>query len=270
VLHQPTQLDRQQGGLDLVQAAVPADLVVHVLLGRPVVAQRAEPVGDVRVRRRHGTAVAEGAQVLPRVEAPGGRVGQTPDRDAPVPGAVRLCGVVEHHEAVPPRQRQDRVEVHGVSVEMDREERPSPWADGVLDSVRRPPAGHRAGVDGHGDGAHVHDRQPGGDEGVGRHHDLVAGPHAERAEAQREGVQPVPDAHGRAGADEGCPPGLEGRELRTQQDPLAAQHPEGGLGELVLQFDVQCGEVEQRHLYGSPDHASTAPYRARTKSSWSR
>jgi hypothetical protein len=58
------QLDAQDRGLQLVEAAVVADLLEADLVARAVEAQGAHALGDLVVARDDRTAVAEGAEVL--------------------------------------------------------------------------------------------------------------------------------------------------------------------------------------------------------------
>src|SRR5207253_9329785 len=66
---QVAELDPEDRRLDLVEAAVEADLVVQVAAPAAVRAQHAQPLADRGVGRRHHAAVAGAAQVLGRVEA---------------------------------------------------------------------------------------------------------------------------------------------------------------------------------------------------------
>ena len=62
------ELDAQGGGLQLVEAAVVADLREGLLVRRAVEAQRAHPLGQRGVVGRDRAAVAQAAEVLRRVE----------------------------------------------------------------------------------------------------------------------------------------------------------------------------------------------------------
>ena len=70
------QLDLENGGLDGVEAGVPADLVVVVAAGHAVGAERAGAGGELRVGGGDEAGVAEGGEVLGGVEAEGGGVAE--------------------------------------------------------------------------------------------------------------------------------------------------------------------------------------------------
>ena len=69
VLVEIFQLHAQHGGLDLVEAAVAPFHVEHVLAARTVIADGSHHVGQRAVVGRHGSGVAERAEVLARIEA---------------------------------------------------------------------------------------------------------------------------------------------------------------------------------------------------------
>ena len=86
----------QQGDcLNRVQPRGVADHVVLVLAPLPVLAQRADPLGDGRVVGEEGSGVAECAEVLPRIEAVGGRRAGA-GAQAAAARAVGLAGVLDH------------------------------------------------------------------------------------------------------------------------------------------------------------------------------
>src|SRR6185312_4708953 len=90
ILVEMAQLHPQQRGLDLVQSRVDALEQVVVLRVGAVVAQRRDTLRQSRVAGHDGAPVAQGAEVLGRVEAEGGRVAERAGL-APVAGrAVRL------------------------------------------------------------------------------------------------------------------------------------------------------------------------------------
>ena len=76
----PGQLDPEHGRLEGVEALAPADLGVLVLGGPAVVAGQTRPVGQGVVVGGDRAGVAEGAEVLARVEA---ERGQSPGRPGP-------------------------------------------------------------------------------------------------------------------------------------------------------------------------------------------
>ena len=60
------------------------------------------------------------------------------DAPALVLGAVRLAGVLDHDQAVASRDRQDRIHVGRLAVEVHRHDRLGPRRDRRFDLRRRP------------------------------------------------------------------------------------------------------------------------------------
>ena len=85
--------------LHLVEAAVHAHLAVMVPIGLAAVADALHLRGQRGVAGRDGAAVAEGAEVLRRVEAVGRRDAERPDRPAFARRQVRLAAVLDDREA---------------------------------------------------------------------------------------------------------------------------------------------------------------------------
>ena len=77
-------------------------------------------VGERVVAGRHQPALAEGAEVLGRIEAEAAERAERARLRAAVARAVRLCGVLDHGEAVPGGDRADRIHVRHLAVEVDR------------------------------------------------------------------------------------------------------------------------------------------------------
>ena len=88
-----------------------------VLLARAPVAQQPQRVRELRVARRHQAALAERAEVLGRVEAEAAERAEPAGGRAAIARAVRLRGVLDHHEAVPLGQRTERIHVRDLAVE---------------------------------------------------------------------------------------------------------------------------------------------------------
>ena len=111
-----TQLRAQHRGLDLVQAAAPAERLVLVARALAVMPQLAQPVRDVGVVGGHEPAVAVRAQVLRRIEAEAAEVAETADATAAMLGAHRLRGVLDHDDPPRPRELEERGHVGGMPV----------------------------------------------------------------------------------------------------------------------------------------------------------
>ena len=85
------QLDLENGGLDRVEAGVPADLVVVVAAGHAVGAQRAGVGGELWVGGGDQAGVAEGGEVFGGVEAEGGGSRRASQRAARPAGRVHAA-----------------------------------------------------------------------------------------------------------------------------------------------------------------------------------
>ena len=111
--------DAEDGGLELVEARVPASCDVRSVLLRPaVLAQRAHALVDRGIVRDHRAAVADGGEVLRRVEAERGRVaeGPRPPPAAPRPGGLRA--VLDDGDAPPSAELDDPLDVAHQPVEV--------------------------------------------------------------------------------------------------------------------------------------------------------
>src|SRR5438552_17189629 len=89
---QVPQLDAQDRGLDLVEAAVETDRLVAVLRGRAVDAQAAKLLGARRIVGGDRAAVARGAEVLRRKEREATKVAECAGGTAAQRRADRLRG----------------------------------------------------------------------------------------------------------------------------------------------------------------------------------
>ena len=114
--------------------------------------------------------------------------------------AVRLRGVFDQRQIVLAANRQQRVQVRRVPVEMDRQDRLGARRDGAFDQLRVQV--ERRVVNIHIDrlGAHVGNGPTGGDESAGGGDDLIARADVEQQhrDMQRRGAAVEPDAMLRA------------------------------------------------------------------------
>ena len=114
------QLHSKNCGLETIEAAVHALQIVVVLLGAAVIGEhprRGNPLGVVRHER---AGVAVGAEVLAGIEAETRDVGKRRDRASFVLRSMRLRGVADDAQAVLLRQRQNRIHVRRLTIEMHR------------------------------------------------------------------------------------------------------------------------------------------------------
>ena len=105
-----------------------------------------------------------------------------------------LGGVLEQFEPVPAGDVEDRRQVRGLAVKVDRKDAARAWADRRLDPLGVDIVGGGIGLDRHRRRAGLADREPGRDIGVGGDDDLVALADPKGAQGQSERVEAVADA----------------------------------------------------------------------------
>ena len=243
------ELGEQEARLQIVQPVAVADCLVHRLGLLPVVAQQPHRAVGGGVARDHGAAVAQGAEVLARVEAEGGRDAERAAGPPLVQRAVRLAGVFDDGQAAARGELEDRIHVGRLAVEMHRHDRPGARGDRGLDGGRVDVGRVRQAVDEDRRGAGVADRLGGSDEGVDRDDDLVAGADAGGLQGQAHGVGARADAGAEAGATELGEGRLEGSALRTHGVGGARDHRLEDFGELVVQLARLAAEVDKRNAF---------------------
>src|SRR3954447_26452158 len=83
----------------------------------------------VRFRRYDPSTIANGPEILGRVEAERGRVAHASTSVALIPRTVCLGTVLEYTQAMLARHRQDGVHARGLTVQMHRDQRASSGRD---------------------------------------------------------------------------------------------------------------------------------------------
>ena len=204
------ELDAKDGGLDGIESRVEADLVVMVLGLHAMDPQPSQGSAQEWVIGRHHPTIAEAAQVLGGVEAERGGLAEPAGPASLVGRTDRLGGILQHEQAVMPRDLVDRVHVGGLTVEMDRDDRTRLRRHGRLDLRRVDIVGVRLDVDEHRPGAGPPDRAGRGEERVRRRDHLVArrgfpspsgataGHRSPRRNRWRARRRNIPPAHSRA------------------------------------------------------------------------
>src|SRR5262245_30816855 len=92
-------LDGQESRLEFVEARIQTDVVVMVFDGRAIIGPAPDAVDDLTVARDDGAAVAEGAEVLARIEAEACGVGQAADSATAQRRAMGLGGILDDRHA---------------------------------------------------------------------------------------------------------------------------------------------------------------------------
>ena len=262
------QFDAEEGGLERVEPAVVARDLVDVFDFGAVVAQPAQARGELGVVGGDRAAVAEGAEVLAGIEAPGDGVAMGAEALALIAGAMGLGGVLDDPQAMAAGDGEDGVQVGGLAVEVHRDQGAGAGGDGGRDACRVNVKGARVRLHRDRGGAGLGHRQPGGNEGVGGDDDLVAGADVAGAQGEMQGVQTAGDADAMGRAAVGGPVGLKALHLFAEDVPAGRHDAAVGGVEIGLQLLVGGMEVEEgdghRAVVARRGHA--APQRARMNS----
>ena len=107
--------------------------------------------------------------------------------------------------------------------------------------------GRGVAIDEHRRGARARDGERARDEGVGRHHDLVARPDPERAQRELERIGAVRDADAVRHPDEAGEARLELRHLGAEDEAGALEHAGEPGAHLVGDLSVLGCEIDQRN-----------------------
>lgn len=218
-----------------VRFTVPAQQMRHVaaLAARrnefTELPQHGRPRRHVRVIGGDQAALTAGGEILADVEAEGVHRADRAHGPAPVPGTVRLRGVLDHGDPVPGGDLGDPVQIGGQTVQVDHDDRLGPAGDRGL---------QRRGVQIERDGVDVHEHRYGhemersggaADEAQGGHDDLVARLHTRGAQRDRQRRGAVAHRHTVLRADVLRPLPLQARDLllprRGGGEPAGPQHP---------------------------------------------
>jgi hypothetical protein len=251
-LGQMREEDAQDRRLHLVEPAVHPELLVTVAVALPAVAQPPQARRVPRVAAQDGAPVAERPEVLRRVEGEGAERRDRAHRPPAVEGAVRLAGVLEHGEAAPVREFENRLQVRGVPVEVHGHDRPRARGDRPRDGARVEVEGRGVDVHEHRPRARLHDGERGERGGERRRHDLVSGPRPERAQAEVERVGAVRHRDRVLRAEGPRELALERLALGAEDEPAGVEDARDGGVDLATQrghvrAEVDEGDGRRRH-----------------------
>ncbi len=193
-LVQVAEFDAEESGLQFVQTRIQAGFFVLVFDLRAVVAQAGHARRQLGVIGGDGAGIAEGAENFCRIKAERGGIAQGAGTPAFVARALRLGRVLHHFQLMPAGDFQDWIHVRRLAVKMHRQNGPGARSNGRLDEVGIQIVSLLAHVHRHRRGPGEGDTEPGGDESMRRHDDLVARPDVATAQNQVDCIQPVSDA----------------------------------------------------------------------------
>jgi hypothetical protein len=236
------QEDAQHRGLDLVEPRVVADVVEVDLVARAVEPEPADAFAELRIVGRDEAAVAEGEEVLGRIEAVRRGDARLPDTRR----AEGLSGVLDERRP----ERRKLGERGRPAEEMHGHDRARAACDARGDVLRVEVARRRIDVREDGDGAAAHDRLGGRVEGERGADHLVAGADPERVEHEDERVGAVRDADRLAHAQVLGGLTLERRHVRAEDEDARIDD----LGEDALQLRDQRRVLRLDVNEGDPGH----------------
>jgi len=210
-----------------------------------VVPQQAGALRERGVVGRDRAAVTECAEVLRRIEAERTGRSERAGRRSVVEGAVGLRAVLDDRKAAAFRQRDDRLQLGALPVQVNGHDRARPRCQRLLEPARVERAGCELDVGEHRSRPARLDAGDRGHAGVRSRHDLVARADLERLEGDRDRVGPGGDAHGEARSAVGGEGLLEALDLLAEDEPAASEYALQRRVELVAELRGLAGEVEE-------------------------
>ena len=119
----------EDGGLDAIHAAVPADHGVVIFFDLAVIAEDADFFVEIGVIGEDRSRLAKGAEIFAWVEAEATGIGEEAGFFSVVFGAVSLAGVFDDEDPVLAGDLEDGLEIGGVSEEVDGDDGFGFWGD---------------------------------------------------------------------------------------------------------------------------------------------
>ena len=217
----------------------------------PLLAPAPHDAGAMRVvgvvRHERAAAFAVGAEILPRIEAEAGEVAHRPTATPFVLRPVRLSRVFDHHQPARSRDREYRIHVRGLPIQVHGHDRLRVRRDRPLDERRVHRVGDGIDVDEHRPRARVLDGRYRGDEGERHRDDLVAGPDARCQQRQVQRARAGVHRHRLSRAAEPGELALECRHFFAKNELRAVENTQHGLVYLGLDTAVLLLEVSVRN-----------------------
>ncbi len=219
------QFDAEERGLDAVEAARPADLVMDKRIVDPLaeIAVLDAFFKELFIRGRDHAAVPDPAEVLGRVKTETARVAKRAGHDLVPERPVGLAGVFDHFQFFALREVHERGHVRALSEKMNREHGLGPSADRLRGRFRVQIERRFLYVREDRRGTQMHHRKGRGCERKGRHDDLVPFFDAQRAQREDQRVRSGAHAEREFRADIGREFRLEVLERRAEDIGAAFQ-----------------------------------------------
>src|SRR6516164_3203182 len=194
-LREMAEFDPQHGGLNFVEAAVPARLAAPILGGLPVIAQRTKVRGEFsRIRNDH-SGISIRTKVLCRVEAEARRVPEGAGTATFIECANGLRTILDERQLAGLCECQDGIHVCREAVEMYRDDGARARGNAALQFGGIEIVSLRTNVDKdrlRSQGAY---RAARSDEGIRRQEHFIACLHAARAQSQNQRVRAGRDSY---------------------------------------------------------------------------
>jgi hypothetical protein len=175
------------------------------------------------VVHQDGAAVAHGPEILGWIEREPRNPRDVADGAALVLRGVGLARILDHDELVAGRDVHDRIEIGGVTVEVNRQDAARLRSDEALDALGVEVHRHGVHVTEDGDGAETRDRESRERRGHRRGDDLVTGADATGFEGEDESVGSVRDGDRVLHSHVGGEFLLERLHLGAEDEPAAIE-----------------------------------------------
>ncbi len=250
---QIAQLDAQESSLHFIQTRVHPLAEMVILHFRAVVTQRANALGQTRIRRRDCAAIAQCAQILGREETEGRRIAEGTGTLPPCACPVRLRGILDQQQAVAMGQGLQGLHLGQLPIQVHCHDGACAWPDRLFHPCRVDVESDRVRLDRHQHQMVLADRQKCRDEGVGRHDDFVAfAQHPQltvAAQDQPQRIQPVAHADCMRGAAITGEFFFECGQLLTEHIPAGIDHTCRCGFELIRIACIDCTQIQERHIH---------------------
>jgi len=211
-------------GLKRVDPSVHADIAMEIAPLLAVPGDAPHPVGQFRIVRKTGSAIAIATQGLGGKKAGGADRAQAAAEVALLGTAEALGAVFNHRQAMPIGNRIDRRKISRLPVQAHRNNRLGARADRLLELGWIEVVAGRIDIHVHRRGAKKGDRFRCGNEGKRCGDDLIAGPHAQRHQGYQQGIGAAGHGNAVVHAHIGRKGALQLLNLRAEDVAAVVEH----------------------------------------------